>query len=85
MYERMDGASPALGTGIALTLLVIEKLTSLTISHLPPKKAKKRHTDAQRQKNNEERLLQTPGIEPGTFCEPKHMCCNAVLDRNHNR
>jgi hypothetical protein len=37
------------------------------------------------QKKNEVHLLQTPGIEPGTFCEPKHMCCNAVLDRNHNR
>jgi hypothetical protein len=29
--------------------------------------------------------LQTLRIELRTFCVPKHVCCNVVLDRNHNR
>jgi hypothetical protein len=36
-------------------------------------------------KNKKEHLLQTLRIELRTFCEPKHICCNKVLDRNHNR
>jgi hypothetical protein len=32
-----------------------------------------------------EHTLQTLRIELRTFCVPKHVCCNVVLDRNHNR